>query len=80
MLERCKGVHEPQEEKVFDLVLKKLPGEAVMIELGAFWGFYSMCFCMENKKNKSYLVEPDAGALQSGLNNFKLNRVKAVRN
>jgi hypothetical protein len=38
-----RGVHEPLEEFVFQEVLKRLPEACAMIELGAYWGHYSMC-------------------------------------
>ncbi|MBI4681229.1 MAG: hypothetical protein HY753_08545 [Nitrospirae bacterium] len=46
MLIENKGVHEPQEERVFFEILKKMPERAVMMELGCYWSFYSMCLTM----------------------------------
>jgi hypothetical protein len=40
LITRCRGHHEPQEELLFAEVLRHLPGEATMIELGGFWSFY----------------------------------------
>ena len=37
-----RGVHEPLEEFVFQVVLKRLPSSPIMIELGAYWAHYSM--------------------------------------
>lgn len=76
VLLRNKGVHEPQEERVFAEVLKLMPSDAIMIELGAFWGFYSMWFNMEVKDARSYLIEPDEFNLGQGKRNFKLNRMQ----
>jgi hypothetical protein len=42
-----RGVHEPLEEFVFQEVLKCLPEAPSMIELGAYWGHYSMWFKKE---------------------------------
>src|SRR5258707_487821 len=39
-----RGVHEPQEERVFQEALKFMPKGATMLELGSFWAFYSMWF------------------------------------
>ena len=36
------GVHEPAEEFVFQQLLNVLRRDAVMLELGAYWGHYSM--------------------------------------
>jgi hypothetical protein len=60
ILKENKGVHEPQEERVFQEVLDVLPKDAVMIELGAFWGFYSMWFKSKITNGINYLIEPDS--------------------
>ena len=73
LLYKNRGVHEPQEEKVFDEILNFLPQNAVMVELGAFWAFYSMSFLQRIKQGRSYLIEPDPHSLLSGKNNFRLN-------
>lgn len=73
--ENC-GVHEPQEERVFQEVLKYLPDNAVMIELGSYWGFYSMWFHKEVKHPTCYLVEPNLCSLEFGQANFRLNGMK----
>jgi len=70
-----KGVHEPQEEYVFQEVLKSIPNGATMIELGAFWSFYSMWFNSRVKDAKNFMVEPDAFNLESGKRNFALNKM-----
>ncbi|MBP6794871.1 MAG: FkbM family methyltransferase [Saprospiraceae bacterium] len=73
MLIQSKGIHEPQEERVFQEVLKTLPPNSTMIELGAFWSFYSMWFQQKIKGAKNYMIEPDAFNLGHGRRNFKLN-------
>ena len=37
-----RGVHEPLEEFVFQEVIDRLPSAPRMLELGAYWGHYSM--------------------------------------
>lgn len=76
LLHKNKGVHEPQEERAFAEILKFIPYDGVMLELGAFWGFYSMSFLNEIKGGRSFLIEPDKHALISGKNNFRLNKLK----
>jgi hypothetical protein len=76
LLYKNRGVHEPQEEKVFDEILNFLPQNAVMVELGSFWAFYSMSFLQRIKQGRSYLIEPDPHSLLSGKNNFRLNNFK----
>ncbi len=75
LLNKNRGVHEPQEEKAFGEILDCIPKDSVMLELGAFWGFYSMSFLQKIRNGKSYLIEPDFHALLSGKNNFMLNNL-----
>ncbi|MFO0941594.1 MAG: FkbM family methyltransferase [Pirellulales bacterium] len=69
----CQGVHEPQEEFVFQEVLKSLKPGALMIEMGAFWSFYSMWFQQKIPNAKNFMIEPEAFNLGHGKRNFKLN-------
>ncbi|MBS1507547.1 MAG: hypothetical protein JSS79_12965 [Bacteroidetes bacterium] len=76
MLVKNKGVHEPQEEYAFGLVLKDIKKGATIIELGSYWAFYSMWFLRTINGAKAYLIEPDVFNMAYGKNNFKLNRLK----
>lgn len=73
MLERNGGVHEPQEEYAFMKVLEHIPNGAAMIELGAYWGFYSMWFHKVVRTPICILVEPLINNLRNGRKNFKIN-------
>lgn len=75
MLKKNRGIHEPQEELAFDIVLPFLPKGATMIEMGSFWGFYSMCFNKRIENAQNYLIEPDVFNLESGKRNFRLNNM-----
>jgi hypothetical protein len=68
-----KGHHEPQEEKCFYEILKHMPENATMIELGSYWAYYSLWFATEIKGAKNYLIEPDPKRLEIGRKNFELN-------
>lgn len=78
LLIKNKGVHEPQEERVFQEVLKDLQNkpEPIMVELGAYWAFYSLWFLTECKNGKAFLVEPSIENLNYGKSNFELNNAK----
>ena len=39
-----RGVHEPQEEYAFEQVLNAIETPLPMIELGSYWGFYSLWY------------------------------------
>ena len=71
-----KGVHEPQEEYVFQEVLKTIKPNSTMIELGSYWSFYSMWFNSSVSNAKNYMVEPDSFNLGCGKRNFKLNKME----
>jgi hypothetical protein len=68
-----RGVHEPLEEYVFQELLKHLPETPLMIELGAYWGHYSMWLKKLRPKSTTILVEPDPANFLSGLKNFDRN-------
>ena len=73
MLIENRGVHEPQEERVFGDILPTLPESCTMIEAGAYWGFYSLWFASVVPFPKCHLIEPSHGKLQVGIRNFKQN-------
>lgn len=75
MLVQNKGVHEPQEEKIFQEVLKTLDAEKklTMLELGAYWSFYSMWLLSVFPNSCCVMVEPDRKNLMYGKRNFKTN-------
>lgn len=76
ILRKNKGLHEPQEERVFAEVLKKLPDNAVMLELGSYWAFYSMWFNSVVKNATCYMIEPHELLIQTGMKNFEINQMK----
>jgi hypothetical protein len=68
-----RGVHEPQEERVFQETLKWMPEGAMMLELGSYWAFYSMWFYQVVPGAVCYCVEPAPENLEMGRKNFALN-------
>ncbi len=76
MLLRNKGVHEPQEERIFAKVLEALPKAPTIVELGSYWGFYSMWFLQKRPLGKAILYEPELENLEFGKENFKLNNLE----
>lgn len=73
VIRRLRGVHEPQEERVFHAVLQRLPAGATMLELGGFWGWYSLWFHHVVPDARCFLVEPDPAHLEVGRANFARN-------
>jgi hypothetical protein len=78
LIEKLKGHHEPQEEKVFYEILKLVKSESVMIELGAYWSFYSLWFQSAVNGARNIMVEPEEENLRIGRENFELNGRKGT--
>ena len=74
-LRLTRGVGEPQEVRAFHEVLKYMPPGAAMVELGAYWAFYSMWFQQAVKNARGYLVEPTDCGIEAGILNFRLNNM-----
>jgi hypothetical protein len=73
-----RGVHEPLEEFCFQEVLKEVSGSPVMLELGAYWGHYSMWCQSVLPKARQYLVEPEKANLEIAKRNFSANKFNAT--
>jgi hypothetical protein len=71
-----RGVHEPLEEYVFQELLNVLPESPSMLEMGAYWGHYSMWLKKIRPGSSVYLIEPDASNIQAGQYNFLQNNYK----
>lgn len=78
MLLENRGVHEPQEERAFEEIIRLLPEDCTMVELGAYWGFYSLSLLKQRPKAHCLLVEPELENLWSGKLNFKVNRQRGT--
>ena len=76
MLIENRGVHEPQEERAFGAILPHLAAGSTMLELGAYWAYYSLWFSKTVKDSRCFLVEPLSENLRSGEINFQINNAK----
>ena len=82
VIRRLRGHHEPQEEVAFHAVLERLaatsgPAPAIL-ELGAFWAYYSLWFLHRIPGGRAFLVEPDPAYLEIGRRNIELNDFEAT--
>jgi FkbM family methyltransferase len=76
IIERLQGHHEPQEELAFHVIMERLAGDTpspVVLELGAFWSYYSLWALHRAPLGRAILVEPDPNNLDVGRANFALN-------
>lgn len=73
ILQENRGCHEPQEERVFAQVLEHVRPGGVMVELGAYWSFYSLWFAAAVPQAQNWMVEPEEGNMEKGRANFELN-------
>jgi hypothetical protein len=74
MLMENRSIHEPQEEYVFQEVLKEMPEGATMLELGCYWAFYSMWFSSKIKNSKNFLIDNNDGISRAKAN-FAMNKL-----
>lgn len=72
MLVESRGVHEPQKERAFTAVVPHITPGSIMLELGAYWAFYSLWFAKDVPNARSFLVEPSFTASESGRLKFSL--------
>lgn len=70
-----RGVHEPLEEFIFQQLLKKLHEKPLMLELGAYWGHYSMWLKKTLPNSIVHMIEPEQQNLNAGKYNFEINKL-----
>jgi FkbM family methyltransferase len=84
IIKGLRGVHEPQEEVVVDTILRRLGEERrssvvdhapFAIELGSYWAYYSIWFCMALDDARAVAMEPDPAYMEVGRRNAELNAV-----
>jgi FkbM family methyltransferase len=68
-----RGHHEPQEERAFWEILKRLDGAPTMVELGAFWAYYSLWFKHDFPNGRCHMYEPNPAHSALGQRNFARN-------
>jgi hypothetical protein len=74
IIRRLRGHHEPQEEAVFDAVLRHVPRDGSILEFGGHWSYYSLWF-MHGFPNtrRAFVIEPDPNHLSIGQRNAEIN-------
>lgn len=73
VIQSLRGHHEPQEELVFHAILAHVRPNAVFVELGAFWAYYTNWFLGAIQGSKAFCIEPDEANLSLAKENLRLN-------
>ncbi|AZO31546.1 MULTISPECIES: FkbM family methyltransferase [unclassified Mesorhizobium] len=76
IIRALQGHHEPQEELVFHHMLRYVRHNSLIVELGAFWCYYTMWYLHEIANASAICIEPDPNNLQLGKDNASLNRLE----
>lgn len=81
IIERLRGHHEPQEELAFHVVIERLAATStrpVVIELGAWWSYYTLWARTKIPSARAFCIEPDPAYLEQGKRNVALNGIDDV--
>ena len=73
IVRKLRGHHEPQEELVFHHLLHACRPGTLMIEVGAFWAYYTNWWLGAVPGSRAVCVEPDANNLAVGQRNLAIN-------
>ncbi|TIP31255.1 MAG: hypothetical protein E5X92_00330, partial [Mesorhizobium sp.] len=73
IIRALRGHHEPQEELVFHHLLRYARHNSLIVELGAFWCYYTLWYLHEIAGASAICIEPDPNNLQLGRDNASLN-------
>lgn len=76
VIRALRGHHEPQEELIFDSLLRLCRHNSLIVELGAFWAYYSLWYLHEIPGSRAICVEPDPQNRAVGERNIALNDVQ----
>lgn len=73
-----RGHHEPQEERAFNEILRYCRPKTSILELGAFWTYYSMWYLKSVPFSTAYCLEPDSTHIEIGQENMRMNGLSAT--
>jgi hypothetical protein len=76
LIRRCRGHHEPQEEISFHEVMRHIKPNATMLEIGAYWSYYSLWFLLNAPGRRAIAIEPNPHCLEVGRRNAALNHLE----
>ncbi len=70
------GKWQQRVDDIFYEVLKYIPSKATMLEVGAYWSYYSLLFSHVVDNPSNFILEPHPDHLRCGIKNFELNQKK----
>lgn len=73
IIHRLRGHHEPQEELIFHHLLPHARPGSLIVELGAWWAYYTAWYLGAVPGAEAVCVEPDPANLELGRANLVLN-------
>ena len=73
IIKGLRGHHEPQEEAIFHAILPRCRPGCWIVELGAWWAYYTNWYLKEVPDSRAICVEPDAVHRQLTQENLRLN-------
>ena len=73
IIRALRGHHEPQEELIFADLMRYVRHNSLIVELGAFWSYYSLWYLREIPGSRAFCIEPDPASLAVGRFNAELN-------
>ncbi len=76
IIRALRGHHEPQEELIFHHILRYARHNSLIVELGAFWCYYTLWYLHEIANASAICIEPDPNNLQLGRDNASLNQLE----
>ncbi|TIS57544.1 MAG: FkbM family methyltransferase [Mesorhizobium sp.] len=76
VIRSLRGHHEPQEELIFDSIVRFSRHNSLIVELGAFWAYYSLWYVKDVPGSRAICVEPDPINLRVGKQNATLNSLQ----
>ena len=77
IIKGLKGHHEPQEEAVFHAILPHCRAGHWMVELGAWWAYYTNWYLRDVPDSRAICIEPDAVHRELTQANLRLNHQTA---
>ena len=78
LIRRLQGHHEPQEELLFHHLLGHCRAGSRMIEIGAFWAYYTAWFLSAVPRGTAVCLEPNPSNAACGQRNLELNSLSAT--